>query len=263
LVCLLAASCAPKLVPAPAVALPPAPPPVWGQADRSLRTQGLTAVTFTESAGRWPAASFFVNADLSARPSPCGVHCKVPFERVLFDMRQGWRPRTTTQVAAELAEGKEPSGATELEFVLRRGSVRFTLKLNADGGLGAKVLFPAEAEQDEQPVAGQRCTTAADFSAAVQAITGVRPAGVGLIEYSDWDYQPRSDMSLNSPPVITLFAVPLDKKGEPLGAGVGTQLAWGASFVLQDRTLRGGLVVLRRQGSMAPPWLTGPGQTSR
>ena len=249
------AGCAPKGLPHASAA-----PTSWGQADRGYRTRGLPAARFDELVAGRPAASFFVDADLAAPPddSSCGGHdggvaCRLRLERVLFDLRSSSLPR---RAGARTDGGVALEEATqETEFLVRRGPVKLSLRLNPDGSVTFTVVFPPEAELDEQPIFGTRCGTLYGFAQAVKAVSGQAPRSLALLEYSDWAYTPRADTPLNSPPVISLFVIPLDEHRRRLAAGPGYQLAAGASFILETRTLQPGLVLLRREGSPPPPWL--------
>lgn len=255
---LVSGGCAPKAVPAPSAALPA---PSWGQADRAFLTQGLTAARFDQVVGGRPAASVWLDTDLEAPLEPCGgrdggsVVCKVRLERVLFDLRHSGLPQRAEVLEDDGDGGVRVGSAQEFELLVRRGTVKLSVKLNADGSLVFTAGFPPEAELDEQAILGTRCTTLWGFAQAVKAVTGQAPRGLAFLERSDWEYQPRADTPLNSPPVLSVYAIPLDAQQRRLGAGLGAQLAGGASFVLADRSLVTGLVALRRQGSAAPRWL--------
>lgn len=248
------AGCAPKALPAASAA-----PSPWAQAGRDSRTRGLSSARFDQTVGGRTAASFFVDADLAAPPddSACGhdggLLCKLRLERVLFDLRSTSLPRRAGRRAASPDEAPD-----EVELLARRGPLKLSVRLNPDGSLTLTVHFPPEAELDEQPILGSRCGTVEGFAQAVQAVSGQAPRSLALLEYSDWAYAPRPDAPLNSPPVVTVFVLPLGGHRERLAAGPGYQLAAAASFVLETRTLQPGLVVLRRDGSAAPAWLGAP-----
>lgn len=251
------AGCAPKAVPG-AAAVAPA---TWAPASPSYRTGGLPAARFDQAIAGRSAASFFLDADLAGPPddSSCGhgdggVTCKLRLERVLFDLRSSSLPRRASP-RGDGADGGLDEPTQETEFLVRRGPVKLWLRLNPDGSVTFNVQFPPEAELDEQPILGTRCSTLYGFAQAVKAVSGQAPRSLALLEYSDWAYMPRADTPLNSPPVISLFVIPLDEHRRRLAAGPGFQLAAAASFILDTRTLQPGLVLLRREGSQAPPWL--------